>query len=150
MSCVGGEVTSPYGASRRPRVGFPIWEESLGFRRWWVGAFDGDLTKKVRARRLHRRHLDSRPTASGYVGVSGVWIGARKLEGELDVEQRRIVRLVGESMSRCGTSRVQDSVCRSSKFKAQDFGGRGRIDFFNEEGLTDARTGVGWFHCSLT
>jgi len=30
--------------------------------------------------------------------VSGVWTRARKLEGELDVEQRRIVRLVGESL----------------------------------------------------
>ncbi len=40
--------------------------------------------------------------------VSGVWVGARKLEGELDVEQGRIVRLVGESMSHCGTSRVLD------------------------------------------
>jgi len=30
--------------------------------------------------------------------VSGVWIRARKLEGELDVGQRRIVRLVGESI----------------------------------------------------
>ena len=34
----------------------------------------------------------------GSVRVSGVWIVARKLEGELDVEQRRIVRLVGESL----------------------------------------------------
>ena len=40
--------------------------------------------------------------------VSGVWIRARKLEGELDVGQRRILRLVGESMSRCGTSLVLD------------------------------------------
>ena len=30
--------------------------------------------------------------------MSGVWVGARKLEGELDVEQRRIVRLFGESI----------------------------------------------------
>ena len=30
--------------------------------------------------------------------MSGVWIRARKLEGELDVGQRRILRLVGESI----------------------------------------------------
>ena len=39
---------------------------------------------------------------------SGVWIGARKLEGELDVDGRRIVCPIGESMSRCGTSLVLD------------------------------------------
>ncbi len=46
--------------------------------------------------------------SNGSERVSGIWIGARKLEGELDVEQRRIVRLLGESMSRCGTSLVLD------------------------------------------
>ncbi len=64
---------------------------------WWV---HGALAKKVRAAEHHR------PTISGSVGGSGVWGGARKLEGELDVEQGRIVRLIGESMSHCGTSRV--------------------------------------------
>ncbi len=29
---------------------------------------------------------------SGAVSVSGVWVGARKLEGELDVGGRRIIR----------------------------------------------------------
>ncbi len=50
-----------------------------------------------------------RPTGflAGSVRGSGVWVGARKLEGELDVEQGRIIRLVGESMSRCGTSLVR-------------------------------------------
>lgn len=40
--------------------------------------------------------------------MSGVWIRARKLEGELDVGGRRILCPTGESMSRCGTSRVLD------------------------------------------
>ncbi len=44
---------------------------------------------------------------SGYVSGSGVWVGARKLEGELDVGGRRIVCATGESMSRCGTSLVR-------------------------------------------
>ncbi len=91
-ACVGGEVTSPYGASRRPRVGFPIWEGSRGFRRWWGVGYLSALTKRVRARG------DSRPTASGSVRGSGVWVGARKLEGELDVGGRRILCPTGESI----------------------------------------------------
>ena len=46
--------------------------------------------------------------SNGSERVSGVWIGARKLEGELDVGGRRIVCPTGESMSRCGTSLVLD------------------------------------------
>ena len=37
------------------------------------------------------------PTASGYVSGSGVWVGARKLEGELDVGQSRLDE-TGESL----------------------------------------------------
>ena len=71
----------------------------------WVSAvvgcgFHGALAKKVRAAGHHR------PTASGSVRGSGVWVGARKLEGELDVGGRRILCLTGESMSHCGTSLV--------------------------------------------
>jgi hypothetical protein len=40
--------------------------------------------------------------------VSGVWIRARKLEGELDVGRRRILCATGESMSHCGTSLVMN------------------------------------------
>ncbi len=84
MSCVGGEVTvlmEPSGDGRGER---------------------GEARKRGNP-------IPGRSQKLGSVDVSGVWIGARKLGGELDVEQRRIVRLVGESMSRCGTSRVQDS-----------------------------------------
>jgi hypothetical protein len=55
-----------------------------------VRTYRSALTKRVRARR------EPRPTdLVGSEGVSGVWVGARKLEGELDVEQRRIIRLSG-------------------------------------------------------
>jgi hypothetical protein len=89
-----------------------------------------------------------RPTGflAGSVRGSGVWVGARKLEGELDVEQGRIVRLVGESMSHCGTSQALDK-CegRSSKYEVRlpsDSPFRWRFG-------CDTLTGVGWFHCSL-
>jgi hypothetical protein len=55
-----------------------------------------------------KEHLCPTGLQIGSERVSGVWIRARKLEGELDVEQRRILRLVGESMSHCGTSLVLD------------------------------------------
>ena len=46
---------------------------------------------------------------SGSVRVSGVWIRARKLEGELDVGGRRILRSHrGIHSSHCGTSLVRD------------------------------------------
>jgi hypothetical protein len=69
-----------------------------------VRTFGLALAKKVRARQ------EPRPTnLAGYVRVSGVWIGARKLEGELDVGGRRIFMTHrGIHSSRCGTSRVLD------------------------------------------
>jgi hypothetical protein len=73
----------------------------------------------------------------GSVGVSGVWIGARKLEGELDVGGRRIFMTHrGIHSSHCGTSRVLDS----TKFVLPIVGRQERGTF----------TGGGWFHCSLT
>ncbi len=88
----GNRFGNPYGTSRRPRVGFPIWEEVAGFGGGGVVVFVRALTKRVRARG------DSRPTASGSVRGSGVWVGARKLEGELDVGGRRILCPTGESI----------------------------------------------------
>ncbi len=81
----------------QPRFGFPKGGSASAV----VGlGYHGALTKRVRASRQQR------PTISGCVSVSGVWGGARKLEGELDVGGRRILRPTGESMSHCGTSLV--------------------------------------------
>jgi hypothetical protein len=73
--------------------------------------------------------------------VSGVWIRARKLEGELDVEQRRIVRLIGESIvvtaepAWFGTSAKPNGLPIDLRY-----GREGERHF----------AGVGRFHCSLT
>jgi hypothetical protein len=69
--------------------------------------------------------------------VSGVWVGARKLEGELDVEQRRIVRLVGESIV---VTAEPAGPLDSTKFVLPIVGRQEHGTF----------AGVGWFHCSLT
>jgi len=42
--------------------------------------------------------------SNGYVRVSGVWVGARKLEGERDVGGRRILCPTGESLGRSSTA----------------------------------------------
>ncbi len=40
---------------------------------------------------MHWRHMAILMESNGSVGVSGVWVEARKLEGELDVGGRRIL-----------------------------------------------------------
>jgi len=67
---------------------------------WCIGINVAILMESSRAGGQATAEERLRPTGflAGSVRGSGVWGGARKLEGELDVEQGRIVRLVGESI----------------------------------------------------
>ncbi len=53
--------------------------------------FGRAVAEKVWAAPVAPEANDHRPTISGSVRGSGVWVGARKLEGELDVGGRRIL-----------------------------------------------------------
>ena len=92
--------------------------------------------------------------SNGSERVSGVWIGARKLGGELDVGGRRIIRLIGESMSRCGTSRAKDK-CEGRSAKCEVRILHCEVHPFPSTCVMagreyDTLAGVGRFHCSLT
>jgi hypothetical protein len=96
MSCVGGEVTV---------LMEPLWDgrggrSSASKGRGPKGTRHLTLNPSPRSRRRGRRAEVRLPRAGllGSVSVLGVWIGARKLEGERDVGRRRILWPLGESL----------------------------------------------------
>jgi len=90
---------SPYGASRRPGVGFPIWEAES-----WALAVVGCGVREGLDEKGQGKGAPLPYHVSGYVRVSGAWIRARKLEGERDVGRHRIVCPTGESLGRSSTA----------------------------------------------
>jgi hypothetical protein len=94
----------------------------------WVSAmvgcgFRGALAEKVRARRLHRRPLESRPTGLHYFveWLARVWSGEGGLVAK--VPQDRMQSRRKHKTDQTGR-RASGDVKRSSKFKAGCTGGR--------------------------
>ncbi len=79
----------------QPKFGFPKGRSASAVVGWWLSErFD----EKSQGSLVAPEAIGVSPYhVSGSVRVSGVWVGARKLEGELDVGGRRIVCLTGES-----------------------------------------------------